>query len=78
MNTRIVFDHQAFTMQNYGGISRYFVKLAESLHENNQEIKICATLHKNEYLANTNTALHKGKFFKKFPPKTAKTVRKKV
>ena len=74
MNTRIVFDHQAFTMQNYGGISRYFVKLAESLHEDNQEIKICATLHKNEYLANTNTALHKGKFFKKFPPKTAKTV----
>ena len=26
---RVLYDHQAFTFQNYGGISRYFYKLLE-------------------------------------------------
>ena len=31
MNTRILYDHQAFTMQKYGGVSRCFVELFKNL-----------------------------------------------
>ena len=31
MKTRILYDHQAFTMQKYGGVSRCFVELIKNL-----------------------------------------------
>lgn len=36
MSMRILYDHQAFTMQNYGGISRYFFELTRQFQENPQ------------------------------------------
>jgi hypothetical protein len=27
--TRVAYDHQAFTLQAYGGVTRYFCELAE-------------------------------------------------
>ena len=48
---KIIFDHQIFTQQIYGGISRYYCELAAALsvHEA-QDVKIAASLHINDYL----------------------------
>jgi glycosyltransferase involved in cell wall biosynthesis len=47
----VVYDHQAFTMQRYGGISRYFVELARALNRvHGFSSSIAAPLHQNEYL----------------------------
>ena len=48
---RIYFDHQIFSLQKYGGISRYFVELAINLYENNL-VKIDAPLFHNQHLSN--------------------------
>jgi len=48
---KIAFDHQVFSFQEYGGISRYICKLAENLalHQD-VEAKIFAPCHINGYL----------------------------
>lgn len=55
---RIYFDHQIFSLQKFGGISRYFVELAFNLSENNH-VKIDAPLFHNQYLS-TKKSLTKG------------------
>jgi len=48
---KIVFDHQIFSMQEYGGISRYFVELALGLNLlHDTKVTIAAPLHVNQYL----------------------------
>jgi glycosyltransferase involved in cell wall biosynthesis len=48
---RIVFDHQIFRVQRYGGISRYFYELAKNISaKNGYEVEIFAPLYVNEYL----------------------------
>ncbi len=47
---RIAFDYQTFALQSYGGISRYFTRLAQNLLEMNQQVGIFAPLHRNNYL----------------------------
>lgn len=47
----IVFDHQTFDLQRYGGISRYFCELAGHLASMPScQVNIVAPLHINEYL----------------------------
>lgn len=46
----IAFDHHIFTMQRYGGISRYFARLAEGLPELGVTTNILAPYHQNRYL----------------------------
>lgn len=48
---RIAYDHQIFTVQRYGGISKYFVSLARALAEEGHMPQILGGLHQNEYLA---------------------------
>jgi len=48
---RIVYDHQIFYQQSYGGISRYFSKLISEMNELQCEVKLFAPAHNNEYLA---------------------------
>lgn len=48
---KIAFDHQAFCINAYGGIARYFVKLAESLLSAGEEVGVFAPVHRNQYLA---------------------------
>lgn len=71
MNTRVAFDHQAFVMQSYGGISRYYTRLAIALANMNAKPHIFAPAHKNVYLSELPDMLVSGKYFKSFPPKTA-------
>jgi glycosyltransferase involved in cell wall biosynthesis len=47
---RIAFDHQIFNLQQYGGISRYFVRLVEHLSRLGHETKIIAPVHINLHL----------------------------
>lgn len=46
---KIAFDHQAFAMQRYGGISRYVARLASELNRLGEEAFIIAPLHGNGY-----------------------------
>lgn len=49
---KIAFDYQAFFIQEYGGISRYYSKLAETLNSfSDVDAKIFAPLHVNAYLS---------------------------
>jgi hypothetical protein len=47
---RIVFDYQTFCLQSYGGISRYFVRLADQLIAGKQDVGIFAPLYLNHYM----------------------------
>lgn len=49
---KIAYDHQTFSIQAYGGISRYYARLAENLLLNNEEVKIFSPLYRNNYLVN--------------------------
>jgi glycosyltransferase involved in cell wall biosynthesis len=48
---KVAFDHQIFSMQRYGGVSRYFVELASRLpSETVSEVSVIAPVHINSYL----------------------------
>jgi glycosyltransferase involved in cell wall biosynthesis len=49
---KIGFEHQIFALQNYGGVSRYFVELVRELNRmKGTEAKIIAPMHLNHYAA---------------------------
>lgn len=58
---RIAMDYQIFCLQAYGGISRYFVRLAEQLSEKSEAVRIFSPLHCNEYLHGLNPLLVDGR-----------------
>jgi len=48
---RILYDHQAFSMQSHGGISRYFCEIAARIPQfSGDETRVLAPLYVNEYL----------------------------
>jgi glycosyltransferase involved in cell wall biosynthesis len=47
---RIVYSHDIFSFQAYGGISRYFVEIAKRIPTNEAQVQVFAGLHINEYL----------------------------
>lgn len=58
---KIAFDSQIFTMQEYGGISRYICSLAQQLNiHQDVEAKIFAPLHINAYVDSLPTSLAYG------------------
>ena len=49
---RVAFDPQTFSLQDYGGVSRYFVETATCLARlPNTEVSVLAFAHFNAYLA---------------------------
>jgi glycosyltransferase involved in cell wall biosynthesis len=49
---KVAFDHQIFSKQRYGGVSRYFLELASRLPADTvSEVSVVAPLHVNAYLA---------------------------
>ena len=61
MVMKIAFDHQIFTMQKYGGISRYFANLVKHLLLLEQEAAVFAPFHQNNYLDEFSAAIVKGR-----------------
>jgi glycosyltransferase involved in cell wall biosynthesis len=57
---KITFDHQIFALQARGGISRYFVRLAQALNAQNAEARIIAPMHQNLHLAEARPVIHRG------------------
>jgi glycosyltransferase involved in cell wall biosynthesis len=51
---KILFDHQIFGAQRFGGISRYFVELAKNLIKNDNDVNILAPVHFNRHLDDYN------------------------
>lgn len=70
----IAFDFQIFLLQTYGGISRYFIKLAENLIALSQDITILAPLHRNHLLAEASNLSIRGFALSDFPPKAYKLI----
>lgn len=71
---RIAFDHQVFTLQSFGGISRYFSQLAKRLAAQGDEIEIFSCFHQNHYLDDMQGVRVHGAGLKKFPPKSTRLI----
>jgi glycosyltransferase involved in cell wall biosynthesis len=51
MTIKIAYDHQAFALTRYSGISRYFYEISQNIHLNEDcDVKIVAPLYNNQYL----------------------------
>ncbi|OOG68936.1 glycosyltransferase family 1 protein [Algoriphagus sp. A40] len=73
---RIAFDPQIFSIQKYGGISRYFVRIAEEMHQKGEQVSILAGYHINSYLNDCSPKLVKGKYLEKYPSRSIRAIRK--
>lgn len=67
---RIAYDYQAFSLQSYGGISRYFTSLAQGLIDLQQQVQVFAPLHRNRYVGALPSGVVNGREFIKFPPQS--------
>jgi glycosyltransferase involved in cell wall biosynthesis len=67
---RIAFDYQAFVLQPYGGISRYFTRLAQGVLEAGQQTGIFAPLFRNKYLPSLPREVVFGRQISSYPSKT--------
>ncbi len=72
---KIALDYQIFSNQRYGGISRYFVRLAQELMELDQQVNVFAPLHQNAYVVNLPAQAVKGYGVAKYPPKSGRFLR---
>ncbi len=58
---KIVYDHQIFAMQEYGGVSRYFVELTRQLSKQaDLQVNLQAPLHFNRYLSGLDAGVVRG------------------
>lgn len=72
---RIAYDYQVFVMQPYGGISRYFTRLAQGLLDMEQQVGIFAPLHRNGYLAKLPESVVHGLHLNRYPRRTTRMFR---
>jgi glycosyltransferase involved in cell wall biosynthesis len=67
---KIAFDYQIFTQQEYGGISRYFVRLANELIAMNEDLRVFAPIYRNRYVKDLPEKNVVGREIKKLPAKS--------
>jgi glycosyltransferase involved in cell wall biosynthesis len=72
---KVVFDNQIFSNQKYGGISRYFARIASEMRSNGVDAKILAGFHINSYLKEKNDSVS-GYYFDKYPKRSIRAFRK--
>jgi glycosyltransferase involved in cell wall biosynthesis len=53
MTLHISYDHQVFTWQTYGGISRYYYEIANRIAAMGNEVEVFAPFYVNEYFRNS-------------------------
>lgn len=66
----ICFSHDIFRHQNFGGVSRYVVRLAEAIHACGHDVDISAAIHNNFFLDQSH--LGKNKIYLKNPSNVQK------
>lgn len=71
---RIAYDHQIFTLQTYGGISRYFTQLAQELSSLGEKINILAPIYRNSYLRHLSGDMVRGVAWMEFPPNSTRMI----
>ena len=65
---KLAFDHHAFTMQRYGGISRYYFNLInEFIKKENYEVTVHCGLYQNQYLTKLPKKNIKGMRINNYP-----------
>jgi len=64
---RIAIDSNIFTMQKYGGVSRYLVRLGEELVRLGNDVGVFGWLHANRHLAESEVGLTGMRYVKGFP-----------
>jgi glycosyltransferase involved in cell wall biosynthesis len=64
---RIAYDSNVFTMQKYGGVSRYMVRLGEELCKLGNDVEVSGLLHKNHYLAASKCLHARMRYIGDFP-----------
>lgn len=69
---KIAFDSQAFTMQVYGGVSRYYSILANELFRSKQDVKIFPGIYQNNYLGELPSSIVGGVKVNRYPPKSGR------
>lgn len=67
---KIAFDSNAFTMQRFGGVSRYLVRLAEEFTDAGHDVKVHGFFHINQYLAETTRPVTRMRRIARFPKLT--------
>ena len=67
---RIAIDSNVFTMQKYGGVSRYLVRLSEELIRLGNEVEIHGWLHTNRHLEDSASSLTRMRYIDHFPRRT--------
>lgn len=67
---RIAYDSNIFTMQKYGGVSRYMVRLGEELSKMGHELEVFGWLHKNQYLLESKILKTQMRYIHQFPKRT--------
>lgn len=71
---RVAYDHQIFTLQAYGGISRYFTQLAQELSNLGEKIHILAPIYRNNYLRHLSGDMVRGVAWTDFPPNSTRII----
>ena len=64
---KILFDHEIFYQQKYGGVSNYFFHLINGLIDKKISLKICSPIYKNYYLNNLPKKFVYGFYLEKYP-----------
>ena len=57
---RIAYDHQIFTGQKYGGISKYFYQLVNNISKTENKVRIFSPIHRNFYIQSLPKGVVKG------------------
>lgn len=70
---KVAFDYSIFSLQQFGGISRYIIKLANEINsESSVEAKVFAPLYVNQYISDLDSGICNGKKIPFIPPKTGR------
>lgn len=71
---KIAFDHNIFSYQMYGGISRYFIELLLEFNKIGVDSNIIAPIYINRYLKDLKINSTKGCFLKSIPIGTGRLI----
>ena len=70
---KVAFDYSIFSLQKFGGISRYIIKLANEINtESHVDAKVFAPLYVNEYISDLDSNICSGKKIPFIPPKAGR------